>query len=183
MQAEPKKTVRSMLLRRWLWTNLKRLCVGLVGFAGFVFALTQAIGPPWPTYPDIEASSLSSSDVLDTIFNITNRSIFFFVNDLAVSCNINLETDDDAVISGPGYLVTGQKSTLDPRSSSPYECPQILKNGGAGKITHARIRLKLDFSWSLYGLKTKTKSYIEEFSYAAKLSGSEVKWVKGKPII
>jgi hypothetical protein len=67
--------------------RIGRWVVGsLIGAATLVFGFAQAVGPPWPTLPQVQPNETSSPDILP--FHIRNESVVFNMLNAQLICNV-----------------------------------------------------------------------------------------------
>jgi hypothetical protein len=72
--------------------NQKRLRIvrwigaGLIAAVTLIFGFTQAVGPPWPTVPQIRANETSTPDILP--FSVRNKGVVFDMLDAQLTCNV-----------------------------------------------------------------------------------------------
>src|SRR6266700_793453 len=102
----------------------------LVGTPLAVLGATYTFfGPPWPTFPVFEPGSPSSGPAFDAPFQLKNRSIWFSVTNLNVSCRIQGRADSKV---GPGGMAFGSNVTFSAsgtqhrvgaNSSALFSCP------------------------------------------------------------
>jgi hypothetical protein len=134
-------------LRRRLRPHLEiRIWVIVVTLGVFFFWILsqtanvfQIAGPPWPTDPEVHPQNVVTGASLTLPFTIKNRSAFFDMNDVALTCGIDLVALEDADGHKLGAdsiaFFTGLFSI--PANAAPINYPcdasglvQVTPNGG-----------------------------------------------------
>jgi hypothetical protein len=124
------------------------LTVALVGLVGSIYGIW---GPPWPTVPSFSVGSASGGSAFDVPFIASNKSIFFEIQDLDVTCaDINIFTTTHSHFSFGGVRVVQPPGTLDASASRPYVCPfNRVINLTTNFPTKICLDIKGTFSWRL----------------------------------
>jgi len=144
--AHPQPQRNDKTLKYWLG----RLIVFALGMATIVQTIIAVWGPPWPTLPDVAVGPPGSSDKTNPFeipFEVTNRSIFFPINDAEFSCDIevvhmhNSHMQSDLYVDG-GHFIT-QSITFQKNASFKCLFPITWDGKFINVSMHISVNMKL----------------------------------------
>jgi hypothetical protein len=164
------------------------LVATLMAILGLIYAV---VGPPWPTEPVFEPGSPSFGSAFDVTFNGTNKSAFFGIQNLRVSCTLVCFK-----FSGPtGTTITSPKGSnpnilgalghdhLFAGETQPFACGmrRIFKVDGrdaADSLPNIAIafRSEYDNPWLLWLVRRTVQS--DTFSLNTRTMPPQ--WVRGE---
>jgi hypothetical protein len=174
--------------RHWLWWVLG------IAWTLVILALDQAAnlagiwGPFWPVEPAFAPGIASFSAPFDVPFTVTNKSAFFPILNLNITCYLN-----DVVLSAPtvtGFRISDTSvrvlatNTLQPLETRWYTCPfrNFGQSGpvniGDAKIEWAEISFISGYDNRILNGRTSSKSD----TFTLNTRTSPPRWMIGKPL-
>jgi len=138
------------------------------------------MGPPWPTEPVFVPASASFSSPLDVPFLITNKSAFFAIKKLSISCVLlHVKLENGTLIERVEIKVL-TANTLGPTETRPYTCMFPRTFGyDQNAITEAKINFEFEHEspW-LFGKPIKGDSGV----WVLNPKTTPPIWTQGNPL-
>jgi hypothetical protein len=126
---------RRLLGLRNIWKALERTGPILAGLIALAATVYSAIGPFWPTPPDIEARDAADGSSAILPFKVSSKNHLFSVKNVSLSCYENLAFVMDAdrkLILSRDWITQGGTSTLG--DGVNYYCDETLKIQSNGSL-------------------------------------------------
>jgi hypothetical protein len=171
----PAKRPRWIRVAEWILGTL----ILTMGAIASVYQLWG--GPPWPTVPSFSPGLPSSGPPLDVPFLVTNKSVFFRLDNLKIHCLVRLIKTTTKIFANDDVFATGS-NTIEPTQSRSYTClfNQYLRLPANERIVVAQIEFssEYDHAWWPWGHRSDISSGI----FTLNTNTIPPQWTPGAPL-
>jgi hypothetical protein len=138
---EPIKTSSGSWFRR---SSFSILAIAILATVSYLASGSGLISPLWPTDPEIRPSGSFSGNVSDIVFEVSNASALFGIEDAELICGVDQAIFEDSsgrVIGSAGFAFVTEKTFIPPRGRIGHKCDAFrsIQIGPGGAVSMRSI--------------------------------------------